>query len=568
MVRHLFLILAMTFSVVLNGLENVQIQVEVQDQTASENQPLFARIIVSHPAEQKVDESSFSLDGKPIQVQSLGHNEQSSITMINGQVSKYHQFISFYVTEIPPQAKGQHLLGSVAVRVGQEICQSAPVRYDICSAEFSPGFKLQAFVDAPKTLYPGQTFTATYRIITEEPMEWVHENLPLLDLKDFRSLGKRSSRVYYQHKQCIQEISQTYEVKNAGSFQVESSSLDGRVYAEDFFGRRRYAKEIQRAQADPISVVVQDFPLKDKPSSFNGAIGHFSFNVTLDSNHQVYVGDKLKLKLTFYGDKGLSTIHLPPFSEQVGFKDQFRVGDLPISTTQKEGEKTYISELRPMHENILEIPSITFSYFDPDLEEYKTLASAPISLTVLPLKSKTDFSLNTPITVEEKKELETKHQDRNEANWVEQQKPSLIDIEGVFNIDNTHPYQPTNRYEKEIIFTLILLWLMQFFYKRFTSFKEKALDSAYYLQQAFQFDNQLHKYPFLIEKALLLKLQETRKMASVTTVDQLPQEELCNAVKEFVHSLQMQLFAKDQNFSFEKSCEQAKLLYKKIGESA
>lgn len=566
MVKHLFLILALIFSATLYGLENVQIQVEVQDQAALENQPLLAKIIISHPAEQKIDESSFSLDGQPIKVQSLGHNEQSSVTIINGQVSKYHQMISFYITEIPPQAKGQHLLGQVDVRVGQEHYQSTPVCYAIQSAQFSPGFQLQAFVDVPKTLYPGQTFTATYRIITEEPMEWVYEHLPLLDLKDFRSLGKRTSRIYYQNKQCIQEISQVYEVKSPGSFQIESSSLDGRVYSEDFFGRRRYAKEVQRAQADPISIVVQDFPLKDKPPSFNGAIGNFSFDVTLDSNHQVYVGDKLKLKLTFQGNQGLGTIHLPPFSEQIGFKDQFRVADLPISTTQKDGEKIYISELRPMHENILEIPSITFSYFDPNLEEYKTLTSSPISLTVLPLKSKMDFSSNTPITIQEKKELETKHQDRNEANWVEQQKPPLIDIEGVFNIESTHPYQSKNRYEKEILFVLVLLWLMQFFYKRFTSYKEKPLDSAYYLEQAFKFDNQLHKYPFLIEKALLLKLQESKKLDLVATVDQLPQEELCNAVKEFVHSLQMQLFAKDQNFSFEKSCEQAKLLYKKIGE--
>ncbi len=546
--------------------DETTIKVEVHDELATENQTFFAKLIINHPEGIQVDESSFQIDETPFHAQLLSQGKQSSISVINGQRSEVHQAISYYIFEVNETAQGHHTLPSVSVKVGDKLYSSEPVSYFVSSPQISNNFSLTAFVDAPEPLYPGQNFVVTYRVVTTEPMEVFFENLPLLDLKDCQKRGKQRKRVFYQGAKRVEEYAQTYQAKAVGSHQIEPSFLEARVFTEDFFGRRRYKKGIERAQSDALKLSIQEFPQLEKPPTFNGAVGKFTMDVNLDSSTQVCLGDKLRLKMTFCGKEGLNTIYLPNISEQVGFKDQFRFNDLPLSAQKEEGVKTFICELRPMKENITEIPEIEFSFFNPQERSYSTLMSQPLPITLLPMKQ--PFESITYNHIAKVEEIEDVIENALEApNWKEEESPALIEIKGVYPLDEQALNKPkVNYHVLEILAALLTLALIQMVWKYFFSSKSKGYDSAFYLKEALKNQVHLQNYQLLLEKSLLLRLKEQKFIKEYSSVDQLGLIGVTGEVREYIQDLQMQLFSGQNTFSLEESYKKAKEIYKKIGD--
>lgn len=568
MVRVFFLILAMLCLSSFNhpSHDDVMISVEVHDELASENQPFFAKLIVSRPDHLQVDESSFKLEGKPLDIHFKTHSRQSSIMDLNGKRYEEHRIISYYVFEMGSQNKGMHTLPVISLSVGGKVYESEPVSYFINSPETSQNFNLTAFIDAPKPLYPGQNFTVTYRLTMAEPVELFYENLPMLDLKNFVKKGKRHSRSFYQGNKRVQEYIQAYEAKEAGDFPIEASFVEGRVFTEDLFGKRHYRKEMKRAEASAVHLVVEEFPLAGKPASFNGAVGQFNMKVSLESPTQVSVGDKVKLKLAFNGDDGISTVHLPNISNQKGFKDHFRLNDLPLSAQSTQGAKEFVCELRPMKENITEIPPIEFSYFNPKTQTYHTMTSQSIPITLIPLRSQTELD-KTPVALTEKKEELKELKAAPVQEGYEQKSSQLIDIKGVYPITDAelklHKLRPS---EIAIFTVLLVIGLAQLFVKYFSPMKSKKKDSSFYLEQALKNKEHLQNYQLLLEKALLLRLKEKQLIHEATSIDHLEHHGILGEVKEFIQDLQMQLFSGQKSFDLDSSYQLAKTLYKKIGD--
>ena len=70
---------------------------------------------------------------------------------------------------------------------------------------------------------------------------------------------------------------------------------------------------------------------------------------------------------------------MPPLS----FTDDFRAYD-PKLTAVGANHKVFEQVFIPRTEEITEIPIVEFTYFDPDLAQYKTLTQGPVALTVNP----------------------------------------------------------------------------------------------------------------------------------------------------------------------------------------
>lgn len=547
--------------------EDIVVKAELQDELPIENRPFFAKITILHPADKKIEPSSFKLDGNKIDAKLKGQTALSETTMINGKINHRKGIVSYYFAKIDPQEKGPHTLPPIEITIAGKQYTTQPVEYIVSDQNKTSVLHLSEYVNAPKPLYPGQSFTATYQISMSEPIEICYDNLPLLDLKEFNKNGKRKHRSFYQGSRHIQEISQSYLVENPGSFDIESSFVEGRSYAEDFFGRRRYKKELIRAEAEPIKIEVTDFPLDGKPDSFNGAIGEFSMNAFLESGNQVCVGDKLKLKVAFEGKEGLSSVRLPSLSNQRGFKELFRLSDLPVLAQKKENEKVFLCEIRPMSEEITEIPKLEFSYFNPKTKSYVTLSTSSIPITLLPMKT-----MQEPITeiaaATKPKEMDTEIQQALESpSFKEQPSPSLIDIQGVYPIERNKSILPKMIPLKYLISSLMLIVFIQFLFKWFVFSKKKKKNSSYYFQEALKQKDQLQNYQLLLEKALILRLKEQKFLKEVSAVDQMGSQGIVGEVKEFMQDLSMQLFSGQKAFNFDESQAKAKALYKKIGDN-
>lgn len=545
---------------------DIVLKVEVQDELVTENQPFLAKIIIYHSENQKIDERSFKVDKQPLPVQFLSRGKQFSISQINGERKEMHNAVSCYIFEVKGSAEGLHTLPPVSVKVGDSFFETEAVSYFVNSPQISNSFNLISYLDTPAPLYPGQNFTATYRVIMSDDLEFVYENLPLLDLKNCQKKGKQKKRVFYQGNQRVVEYSQTYQTKTVGEYQIEPSFLEGRLFNEDFFGRRRYKKGVERAVSEGHTLQVQDFPAEGRPTTFNGAIGQFSMEVALDSSAQVCLGDKLKLKIKFKASEGLDTIHLSNLSQLEGFKDQFRFNDLPISTKNAADEKVFICELRPMKEDIVEIPPIEFSFYNPKKSAYSTISSYPIAITLLPMKQPFENIVEPIAKVEN---IEKVQQEALEGpQWIDEGKAALIEIKGVYPIDaKDTPKSHVNYHEFEIVAVLLVLILVQLVWKNFFSSQSKGKDSLFYLQLALKNKQHLQNYQLLLEKALLLRLREKKFTKETLSIDQLGFQGITGEVKIYIQELQQQLFSGQSTFDLEKSYSKARELYKKIGES-
>jgi hypothetical protein len=142
------------------------------------------------------------------------------------------------------------------------------------------------------------------------------------------------------------------------------------------FGERREVG----ISSEPVALEVRPLP-QNAPASFSGAIGNFT--MTTDANPKnVQVGDPITVTSTISGRGNFDRVNAPAIEDEHGwhkyppsskFKQDDEVG---IS-----GAKTFETVLSP-NEKKQSLPILAFSYFDPVKEQYVTLRSEPIAITV------------------------------------------------------------------------------------------------------------------------------------------------------------------------------------------
>jgi BatD DUF11 like domain len=147
----------------------------------------------------------------------------------------------------------------------------------------------------------------------------------------------------------------------------------------DPFGRFGQ-KEKLTVKSEPVALEVKPLP-PNAPPSFSGAIGNFT--MTTDAKPKsVQVGDPITFTTTIAGRGNFDRVTAPVIEDERGwhkyppsskFKQDDEVG---IS-----GSKTFETVISP-NEKKQSMPVLAFSYFDPVKEQYVTLRSEPIPVTV------------------------------------------------------------------------------------------------------------------------------------------------------------------------------------------
>ena len=133
-------------------------------------------------------------------------------------------------------------------------------------------------------------------------------------------------------------------------------------------------------KSDPVALEVKALP-RNAPPSFSGAIGNFA--MTTDANPKsVQMGDPITVTSAISGRGNFDRVNAPVVEDERGwhkyppsskFKQDDEVG--------ASGTKTFETVLSP-NEKKPTLPVLAFSYFDPAKEQYVTLRSEPIAITV------------------------------------------------------------------------------------------------------------------------------------------------------------------------------------------
>ncbi|MBO5958018.1 MAG: protein BatD [Bacteroidales bacterium] len=169
---------------------------------------------------------------------------------------------------------------------------------------------------------------------------------------------------------------------------------------EDFFGDvmgTSYTNVRKDIKSQPITIEVEPLPTANKPESFQGAVGQFTFTSKIDKS-ELKVNEAFTLTLTVSGKGNIELLELP----KPVFPPDFEVYDPKISTTVKNnalgiyGSKKAEYIIIPRVSGDFTLDDIEFSYFNPSLKKYETLKSDIHTIQVQKDSSSSNSGIYTP----------------------------------------------------------------------------------------------------------------------------------------------------------------------------
>ena len=169
---------------------------------------------------------------------------------------------------------------------------------------------------------------------------------------------------------------------------------------EDFFGDvmgTSYTNVRKDIKSQPITIEVEPLPTVNKPESFQGAVGQFTFTSKIDKS-ELKVNEAFTLTLTVSGKGNIELLELP----KPVFPPDFEVYDPKVSTTVKNnalgiyGSKKAEYIIIPRVSGDFTLEDIEFSYFNPSLKKYETLKSDLHTIQVQKDASSSNSGIYTP----------------------------------------------------------------------------------------------------------------------------------------------------------------------------
>lgn len=150
----------------------------------------------------------------------------------------------------------------------------------------------------------------------------------------------------------------------------------GESLFDDFFGR------VERRPIDlktqPVTLNVLPLPVADRPATFSGAVGACTWDVDVKPL-EVNAGEPVTLTMTIRGGSNLEMVTAP----HVEFGEEFRVyAPRMISPADQSAERVFEQIVIPRDDRAGKIPALSFSYFDPEVGEYRTVERGPFPLVV------------------------------------------------------------------------------------------------------------------------------------------------------------------------------------------
>lgn len=150
-------------------------------------------------------------------------------------------------------------------------------------------------------------------------------------------------------------------------------------FFDDPFGRT-----VQKTVASkPIKIDVKSLPVQGKPANFEGNVGKFQFNVSVDKR-ETRVNEAIALKLKLLGAGNVKLIELPKpviAADIEQYEPKFAT-NIENTGNSISGSKSAEYILIPRIEGEYEIKPISFSFFDPGTNKYNTITSQPIRLKI------------------------------------------------------------------------------------------------------------------------------------------------------------------------------------------
>jgi hypothetical protein len=149
----------------------------------------------------------------------------------------------------------------------------------------------------------------------------------------------------------------------------------------DPFGMFGEQRQLTMA-TEEVTVQALPLPSENTPTDFNGAVGNYSMTFTAGPTN-VTTGDPITVRVQISGRGALEALALPTQAAWHDFKTYPPTTDVKLADQLGlQGTKTFEQIVVPQSSDIKELPSVSFSFFDPEAKLYRTLTQPAIKLVV------------------------------------------------------------------------------------------------------------------------------------------------------------------------------------------
>ena len=336
---------------------------------------------------------------------SVGH----SVQFINGKQSSSYNCT--YTYTLMPREAGNYTIGSASIRVDGKTYTTKPQLVEVIAETPSTGGTatqnttpenrigkediLLRLKVSDTELYKGESLRASLVLYTRVTVENI-ESLTMPPFDGFWSqeltFDNAPSREEYNGR-----IYETYKItelllspQESGNIVIPEAVMsvgvqvvvqNGRNY-DPFFGGRQVYRVSRELKSAPVTINVKEFPA-GAPQSFSGAVGNFSLQSTMPQP-EIDANSADLIELTISGTGNLKFITAP----RINLPESFEVYDTKVADNGKltasgaSGSITYTYPFVARSAGTFTIPSIEFSFFNPDTNAYETLATEPFTLVV------------------------------------------------------------------------------------------------------------------------------------------------------------------------------------------
>jgi len=266
---------------------------------------------------------------------------------------------------------------------------------DISQADIDKNLFIRVSVDKSK-VHVGEQVTASYKLYTQVAARIAISKLPSLNgfwTQDFTLPDQNNAAPVYETLDG--KKFQVYLLKKSALFPQQTGTLEldpaeAQGVAEvvqqinrGFFSTMGYRDVQVHLKSIPVKIEVTPAPEKGKPADFGGAVGKFTINDKIDKQ-EITTDDVATYTINITGSGNLKLIEAPKLTLPNGLNtyDPQILDTITGRSTTISGTKTITYAITPHTPGDYTIPSVPFSYFDPQAGTYTSLQAPPLHIHV------------------------------------------------------------------------------------------------------------------------------------------------------------------------------------------
>jgi hypothetical protein len=338
-----------------------------------------------------------------------GPNQSNSVQYNNGVMSQ--QIVISY--GLIAKKEGKITIGAASIVSGGQKLETSPITIDVVKGSASGSQNSGNTSDDQKystKVNSGDVFIRTginkTKCYIGEQVIITQKVYSRLQIVGFQKFAQPTYDGFYSQAQESESKGQavvenidginyyTYELFRSSAIanksgKVSLNVIDGEVIVrkpsnskpknifEQFFGTAAYEDVPVLVKSKPISVEVLSVPEVGKPANYNGAVGDFSYNVSV-TRKELKANDAFNLKMTISGKGNIKLIDAP----KLNLPESFETYDPKI--TESGNSKVFDYLIIPRNEGEYKLENLDFSYFSLNSKKYIIIPASDIKINVLP----------------------------------------------------------------------------------------------------------------------------------------------------------------------------------------